>query len=114
MVKVINWKAYQTEDGKEFYALQVQGGLEAVKSKETGRTYLTARKATVSCTFDKETCEMLKGTELPGSIKRIETEPYEYAIPESGEVVTLTHRFEYVGEDETIVHQNVVEKELVV
>lgn len=114
MVTIVDYKSYQSEDGKDFYGLQVQGGLEAVKSKETGRTYLTARKAMVPCTFDEATCQMLKGTQLPGSIKRVETEPYEYDIPESGEVVTLTHRFEYVGEDETIVKQNVVEKELVV
>lgn len=114
MVKVIDYKSYQSEDGKEFYALQVQGGLEAVKSKETGRTYLTVRKATVFCTFDKENCEMLKGSEIPGSIKKVDTEPFEYTIPDSGEIVMLSHRFEYIGHEETNVSQNVIERELVV
>lgn len=114
MVKIIDYRTYQTEDGEEFNTLLVQGGLEAVKSKETGRTYLTARTVSVPCTFSKDICETLKGTDLPGRIKRVEVEPYLYTIPDNGEEVTLTHRFEYVGEDETIIKDNVVEKELVV
>ena len=113
MVTIVDYKTYQSEDGREFCALQSQGGLEAIKSKETGRTYLTAIKSTLSCTFDEATCETLKGTQLPGTIKKVEVEPYEYAVPENGEVITLSHRFEYVGEDETIVMENVMEKELV-
>lgn len=114
MVKIIDYRTCQTEDGEEFNTLLVQGGLEAVKSKETGRTYLTARTASVPCTFNKDICESLKGTDLHGNIKRVEVEPYEYAIPNGGEVIMLTHRFEYVGEDESIVKDNIVEKELVV
>lgn len=114
MVTITDYKTYQTEDGKDFQALLVQGGIEAVKSKETGRTYLTARTATVNCTFNKETCESLKGTQFPGSIRKVEVEPYEYEIPDNGEIITLTHRYEYMGEDESIVKGNVVEKELVV
>ena len=114
MVTIVDYRACQSEDGREFNALEVQGGVEAIRSKESGRTYLTARRASVSCTFDEATCEMLKGTQLPGSIKKVEVEPYEYAIPGDGEVIMLSHRFEYVGEDETIVKHNVVEKELVI
>lgn len=76
MVKIVDYKTHQREiDGEEFYALIVQGGLEAVKSKETGRTYLTARTARVSCAFDEETCKSLIGTELPGAIQKIAIEP---------------------------------------
>lgn len=114
MVTIMDYKAYQSEDGKEFYALQVQGGVEVVKSKETGRSYLTARKAIMSCTFDEATCQALKGTQLPGDIVKVEVEPYEYAIPDDGEIITLTHRYEYVSEEESIVKDNVVDKEVVV
>ncbi|MDO5978252.1 hypothetical protein [Flavivirga spongiicola] len=114
MATIVDYRACQSEDGKEFNALEVQGGVEAVKSKETGRTYLTARRASVSCTFDKATCEILKGTELPGDIKKVEVEPYEYQIPDNGEVIMLSHRFEYVGEDETIVQDHVVQEEVVI
>lgn len=40
-----------------------------MKSKETQRTYLTARTAKVACTFNELTCETLIGTELPSPSK---------------------------------------------
>jgi len=113
MVTIVDFKTYQREDGTEFHALVVQGGLEAVKSKETNRNYFTARTANVPCTFTEATCQKLIGNELPGSIQRVEVASYQYTIPETGELVTLFHRNEYVGEDESIVKDNVVEKELV-
>ena len=45
------------EDGTEVYLLEAQGGIEMVKSKETGLYYATSKKATVSTTFDEETCK---------------------------------------------------------
>jgi hypothetical protein len=42
MVRIINYKK-RTEDGKEFFVLELQGGIEMVK-KETGKFYVTARK----------------------------------------------------------------------
>ncbi|MEY8850023.1 hypothetical protein AB9K26_14480 [Psychroserpens sp. XS_ASV72] len=113
MVQIVDYKTYQKEDGSEFHALIVQGGIEAVKSKETGRTYLTARKANVPCTFDESTCESLKGTQMPGSIKKVEVETYDYVVPETGEMITLNHRYEYFSEEESIVSDNVISKELV-
>jgi len=113
MVKIVDYKSFEKEDGTEFHALVVQGGLEAVKSKETQRTYFTARTARVACTFNETMCQSLIGTDLPGSIQRVEVESYEFAIPDTGELVTLSHRNEYVGEDESIVKDNVVKKELV-
>ena len=113
MVRIVDFKTYERNDGSEFCALVVQGGIEAVKSKETGRTYLTARKVNVSCTFDEKTCESLVDSEFPGSIQKVEVEPYEYAIPNTGELITLTHSYQYVSEEENIVKDNVVEKELV-
>lgn len=98
MVTVKNYKQRENSDGETFNVLVIQGGVTPVKSKETGRTYFTAKTATVSCTFDEETCKDLIGTKFPGDIVKIETEPYEFAIPETGEVVTLTHRWEYRDE----------------
>ena len=113
MVKIVDFKTYLKEDGTEFCALKVQGGIEAVQSKETGKMYLTALSASLACTFNKETCKSLIGTDFPGSVRKVNAEPYEYAIPTTGEIVTLTHRFEYVSEEKGIVKDNVVEKELV-
>ena len=110
MVRIFNYKTYQKEDGEEFFALEVQGGIEAVKSKESGRTYLTTRTARVACTFDEETCQSLIGSTLPGKIQKVEVDPYEYVIEETGEVIQRSHRYEFIDETESIVADNVVMK----
>ena len=99
MVRIINYKKRETEDGKEFFVLELQGGIEMVKSKETGKFYVTARKASISSTFDELTCQALIGTELPGKVEKVECEAYEYTIKDTGEVITLNHRFEYSEEE---------------
>jgi hypothetical protein len=53
----------------------------------------------MSCTFDELTCQSLIGTELPGSVRKVECEEYEYTIKDTGEVITLSHRFEYVEQE---------------
>ncbi len=105
MVRIVNYQKRQTENGKEFFVLELQGGIEMVKSAETGKFYVTARKASISSTFDEVTCQALIGTELPGKVEKVNCAPYEYTIKDTGEVITLTHRFEYVEED--AVTQNV-------
>ena len=114
MVKIVDFKTYQKDDGSEFCALKVQSGVVAVKSKQTGKMYLTAKTASVSCTFDEITCESLIGSDFPGTIRKVEVEPYEYTVPDTGEIIILTHRNEYVSEQESIVKDNVIEKELVI
>ena len=113
MVKIVGFKTFERKDGSEFCALIVQGGIEAVKSKETGKTYFTARKVNVSCTFDEVMCESLIGSDFPGSIQKVEVDAYQYAIPDTGEMITLTHSYQYVSEEENVVKNNVVEKEFV-
>ncbi|WP_299097952.1 hypothetical protein [uncultured Winogradskyella sp.] len=109
MVKIVDFKTHQTEDGKDFCTLIVQGGVEAVKSKETNKTYLTARTASVPCTFTEATCKSLIGTDLNGGVHKVQVEPYEYTVKETGEVITLSHRYEYMDEEEMIVKDNVVQ-----
>lgn len=98
MVKIINYERRVTEEGKEFFVLLIQGNIEMVRSQETGKFYVTAKKATFSSTFDEETCKSLIGQEIPGSIAKVECDPYSHTIKETGEIVTVTHRFEYVEE----------------
>lgn len=99
MVRIVNYQKRTTEEGKEFFTLELQGGIEIVKSQKTGKSYMTARKASMSCTFDELTCQSLIGTELPGSVRKVECEAYEYTIKDTGEVITLSHRFEYVEQE---------------
>ncbi len=107
MVRITNYQRRVTEQGKEFFTLELQGGIEVVKSQETGKSYMTARKATMSCTFDELTCQSLIGTELPGAVKKVQCEEYSYTIKETGETVTLSHRFEYTDTEEPVVTKDV-------
>ncbi|MFK7031926.1 hypothetical protein [Flavobacterium oreochromis] len=100
MVRIVNYQKRTTEEGKEFFVLQVQSGITMVKSASTGKFYATANKATLSSTFDEETCKALIGTELAGNVAKVACDPYEYAIKETGEIITLSHRFEYVDENQ--------------
>jgi hypothetical protein len=107
MVRITNYQRRTTEQGKEFFTLELQGGIEIVKSQETGRSYMTAKKASMSCTFDELTCQSLIGTELPGAVKKVQCEEYSYTIKETGEVITLSHRFEYTDTEEPVVTKDV-------
>lgn len=95
MVTISNYKSAINAEGDEFFMLELLGGVESVQSKETGRFYLTARKATISSTFDEGTCQSLIGTKMPGSVRKVEVDPYPYVIKDTGEEVILSHRYEY-------------------
>lgn len=105
MVRIVNYQQRQAEDGRTFFVLELQGGIEMVKSQETGKFYVTARKATIPSTFDEMTCKALIGSELPGAVEKVECEPYEYVIKDTGEVITISHRFEYVEQEKAITHR---------
>ena len=98
MVRIINYKKRMAED-KEFFVLEVSGGIEMVMSKITGQFYATSKRAYVSSTFDEETCKALIGSEFPGVIMKQECEPYEYTIKDTGEVITLNQRYVYLPEE---------------
>jgi len=113
MVRVIDYNTIKTLAGKEFNLLIVQGGIESLVSAKTGRIYLTMRKANVSTTFDEASCKSLIGTELKGSVERVDCEPYEYTVKETGEIITLKHNWQYVDEDLVNASSQVIRKELV-
>ena len=98
MVKIIDYKERETDDGKTFYVLEIQGGLEMVKSQETGNVYATIRKTSIPTTFDEATCKAFIGAEIEGEIEKELCEPYEYTIKDTGEVIDLSHRYTYVSD----------------
>ena len=110
MVTVKDYKKRESKKGEEFYVLVLQGNVVPVKSQTTGRTYFTAKTCTVSSTFDKETCKELIGLDFPGEIVRTVTEPYEFTIPETGEIIELRHRWEYRDNTEEMASKLVVEE----
>lgn len=95
MVKITDYKQRENFEGKTFFALTLQGGIEIVKSAN-GNSYATVKKASLPTTFDELTCQSLIGTELPGHVEKVNCDPYNYTIQETGEVILLTHRYEYV------------------
>ena len=102
MVTIVDFVKRKNLKGEDFNALILQGGIELVKSRETGRYYATAKKTSITSTLDEATCRSLIGSQIPGSVQRVQTEPYEYTNNETGEVLTLTHRWVYQKEGETV------------
>jgi hypothetical protein len=100
MVRIINYIKRQTEDAKVFFVLELQSGIEMALSAKTGQYYATAKKANITSTFDEETCKALIGTEMPGTIVKVESDSFEYTVRETGEIITLTHKYVYVPEVE--------------
>ena len=99
MVRIVNFNERQSEDGKTFFALVLQGGIEMVQSQSSNSFYATAKKASITSTFDEATCKSLIGKEIPGRIQKQECEPYEYVIEDTGEVIELSHRYQYVPDE---------------
>lgn len=112
MVTISGYAERESADGKKFYALILQGGIEMVLSEESGRYYATAKQASITSTFDEATCKALVGTKLPGRITRIQCDPYEHIIKETGEVLQLQHRWTY-SPSEAAVDEMVYEKAVV-
>lgn len=96
MVTIVNYhQRTSSKDGKTFITLELQGPVELVQSMETDRFYATARKCSISSTFSEEVAKTLIGTQFSGSIVRVQKEPYDYTIPETGQIVRLAHGYEY-------------------
>jgi hypothetical protein len=112
MVTVKEIKKAENSQGEEFYGLIVQSGAIAVKSKKTGRVYFTAKTAFVSTTFDEQTALSLIGSEFEGTIRKVSTIPYDYTIEETGEIIELSHRWEYIDPtlelEEQVVRDSIV------
>lgn len=93
MVTISNYKEREREDGSFFFVLEVQGGVELLRSQKTGQFYATSKKAYLPCTFNEKICQGLIGSTLEGSICKMECEPFSYIVPETGEEITLSHRW---------------------
>jgi hypothetical protein len=105
MVKVV--AAHLRQSGKgSFVLFEILGEIELLQSQKTGRFYATARRCMISTTFDAATANSFVGQSLPGSIGRVECEPYTYTVPESGEEVELAHKWDYVPEEKPLKSTN--------
>ena len=98
MLKIVNFNERTSEDGNSFFTLTIQGGIELVQSKQTGNFYATAKKTSITSTFDEDTCKALIGTDIAGTIQKVTCEPYMVTLKETGEKIQLSHRYEYIPE----------------
>jgi hypothetical protein len=104
----VNYHLRMSKEDKEFISLELQGDVELVQSMETGRFYATAKKCFVTSTFNEQSAKALIGTNMPGSIVRVECESYDFTVPETGEVISLAHSYTYSPEgDKVVAKQNV-------
>lgn len=94
MITIVDYKERLNKDGEPFLALVLEGDMEMVQS-ESGRYYATARRTSIPSSFNEETCKRLIGKQMPGAIVKVECDAYEYTLPETGEIIHLTHRYEY-------------------
>ena len=102
MVTISDYRVNVNSEGKSFCSLILQGDVELVKSKTTSRFYATARKTSITSTFDENTCRQLIGKTIKGSIVKVDCDEYDYIIPESGEVIRLSYNYCYVADSENV------------
>ena len=102
MVKIIDFVKRTNKEGIAFNSLILQSGIELVKSRETGRYYATAKRTSITSTFDDAMCQSLIGTQIPGSVQRVDTQLYDFTVPGTREVLKLTHRWVYLKEGESV------------
>lgn len=100
MVTVIDYAIRMNGNGEEFVTLILQGDVDIVQSKNTGKFYATAFQTSIVSTFSEQVAARMVGKELPGQIVKLECEPYEYTIPESGEIISIGHTYEYVSQSD--------------
>jgi hypothetical protein len=104
MVTIVDFEIKTNKSGKGFYVLVLQGEPEIIISK-TGNPYLSTSKANLSTTMNEVACKQMIGKTLPGSIIKVNCEPYEI-ISEEGEIISKDSRYEYQPEEV----QSVLEK----
>jgi len=99
MVTITGIISRKNSVGKEFFVLELMGGIELVQSKKTGKFYTTSRVVTIPTTLNGVTGKMVLGSTLPGVIERTKVdEPYDFKLP-NGEVIELDYTYQFRPED---------------
>lgn len=101
MVTVTNYQTRTRKDGTTFQVLELSGSVELIQSQETGKFYATVRKTTIPCTFDENIAKGLVGSQMAGTIVRVQVDPYEFVNPKNGEIIKLQHSYAYSPEGST-------------
>ncbi|RYZ28643.1 MAG: hypothetical protein EOP49_41295 [Sphingobacteriales bacterium] len=91
----------QRKNGETFIVLTLTGGLEMVQSPSSGTWKAMVRKCQIPSNLDEPTAKIVIGTQMPGSIVRVQSDPYEYTDKQTGETITLSHTYSYQPEGST-------------
>ena len=94
-VTIEGYRLAQNQEGEEFVLLTLMGDVEMIQSSQTGRFYATAKKTRITSTFTPEVAKTLIGKQIPGKIVRVDCDPYSYVIEDTGEEITLSHRWDF-------------------
>lgn len=95
-VKITGFKTIES-NGKSFNLLELSdtGSVRVEVSSTTGLPYLTDSKTFIPSSFDEEKCQALIGTTMPGSIEKIEVDPFEYTN-RNGQSRVISHKYIYM------------------
>ena len=103
MVTITDYKSCTSQDGREFFAITMQGEV-TVNQSQNGGFYLTANKASMPTSFSEAICQSLIGKQLAGSIQKVPCEAYDFTNA-TGETVTLNFRYQYSPKEDATVKQ---------
>ena len=93
---IIGYSLKVNREGKTFVNLELESDVTLVQSQETGKFYVTKKKCSITSTLDEQAAKSVIGTQLNGSIEKVDVQEYEYTVPTTGEVITLNHSWEFV------------------
>ena len=95
MVTVKSYFLNQNNEGKTYVCLELIGEIEILQSKQSGKFYAAVKKCKIPTTIDEATAKLMIGREIGGTIAKKDCAAYDYTVHATGEVVTLTHKYEY-------------------
>lgn len=101
MITVSNYHVRKRKDGGTFISLTLTGGLEMVQSQSTGQWKAVVRKCQIPSNLDEAMSKIFIGTQMPGQIVRVQSEPYDIVDERTGQAITLTHSWAYMPEGAT-------------
>ena len=71
-----------------------------IKSQKTGNFYAQTMKTNIIASMDFDTCKMMVGEKVPGTIGKKNCPPYQYTTPD-GSKKTLNYTYVYLEIEES-------------
>lgn len=98
-VKILNYEPrINSKTNETFFVLLVSALLPRLSA--TGKWRIEAKTVTVPTPMDQATCQSFIGERLPGTVKEVPCDPYEWKVPSTGKVEKRSTTWMYVGTTE--------------